>query len=77
MTAWRRPRSPRPEYRVRLECGHAQWVRTSPMTKLVKYGCNAGQGCGYQLSWTAWWHIDNPDDKEYNGAQGSEGEQGE
>jgi hypothetical protein len=47
------------------------------MTKLVKYGCNAGQGCGYQLSWTAWWHIDNPDDKEYNGAQGSEGEQGE
>lgn len=40
----------RSKVKIRLTCGHWIKTRSVPWGK-QKYGCNAGQGCGYQLEW--------------------------
>lgn len=55
-------------YRARLECGHVVWLRNRPMTPVVRFGCNAGLGCGYRLHWTECWTTDRPDVVEANPA---------
>lgn len=66
MTGLHRNSNPKAEFRVRLECGHTSWLRSPPMGDKVKFGCNAGLGCGYRLWWVEAWSVTDPSRKEIN-----------
>lgn len=38
---------------ILLECGHKFRSKFTPHGSGSKFSCNAGQGCGYQLSWVS------------------------
>lgn len=40
--------------RVRLTCGCVIGLRDNPLRATAKFGCDAGLGHGYQLSWVEW-----------------------
>lgn len=63
------PRQTQTRYRARLECGHVIWLRNPPIAPNVRFGCDAGQGCGYRLRWTEHWSIDSPEGQERNWAR--------
>ncbi len=77
MTYWKKRLQPRAEYRVRLECGCVVWLRSAPVTPVVKLSCTFGVGHGYRLGWTEFWHVDKPDVKTPNEALGADGEKKE
>lgn len=39
-------------YEIRLTCGHVIKCRARPFSGRVKFGCDMGTGCGYNLHWT-------------------------
>ena len=66
------------KFRVQLVCGHSVRTRNPPLTDLVHYACTAGLGCGYNLMWVRYWHVDTPHIKDrnesYDGSVNHEGD---